>query len=420
MMIDLDPLKGSREFRLLFAGQLVGVLGSQLTLVAVAFQVYQLTHSSLEVGAVSLVQLVPLVLGALVGGVLGDAADRRRLLIAAGAVLATTSGALALNAGLEHPSVLAIYLIAAVAAGFGGVLSTASSSSVPTLVPGGQLVAAFASMQVVDQVGMVVGPLLAGFLIEAIHLPGVFLLDAATSLLMAVAAGWMSPIPPAPGSPRAGLRSFTDGLRTIRRSQILLGAYLLDFNAMVFGAPRALFPALAASVFHGGPSTLGLLYAAPAGGALLGALTTGWLARVRRLGRAVIVAICVWGATIIAFGLVHLLWFALALLVVAGWADVISAVLRTTILQTAVATPFERASPLCRWPWWREVPSWVASSRAWSPPPCQPSSPSSPAVWPASWDHSSWRCCFRAFAISTPEDPDELSTRIGGTTWTED
>ncbi len=337
MMIDLDPLKESREFRLLFAGQLVGVLGSQLTLVAVAFQVYLLTHSSLQVGAVSLVQLVPLVLGALVGGVLGDAADRRRLLIAAGAVLATTSGALALNAGLGHPSVLAIYLIAAVAAGFGGVLSTASSSSVPTLVPGGQLVAAFASMQVVDQVGMVVGPLLAGFLIEAIHLPGVFLLDAATSLLMAVAAACMSPIPPAPGSPRAGLRSFTDGLRTIGRSQVLLGAYLLDLNAMVFGAPRALFPALAASVFHGGPSTLGLLYAAPAAGALLGALTTGWLAQVRRLGRAVIVAICVWGATIIAFGLVHLLWCALALLVVAGWADVISAVLRTTILQTAVA-----------------------------------------------------------------------------------
>ncbi len=340
ILIDLEPLRESGQFRLLFGGQLIGMLGSQLTLVAVAFQVYDLTHSSLQVGAVSLVQLVPLIVGALAGGVLGDALDRRRLLLVAATVSVLMGGGLAINAGLHHPSVPAIYLLAAVGAGFGGLLSTAASSSVPTLVPGERLMAAFASMQIVDQVGMIVGPLVAGFLIEAIHLPRVYLLAAGTSLMMAVAVAWMNPLPPTPDAGRPGLRSFADGLGVIRRSQVLLGAYLLDFNAMLFGAPRALFPALAVSVFHGGPSTLGLLYAAPGVGALVGAVTTGWLDRVRHPGRAVVVAICAWGALIAVFGVVHLLWLALVLLAAAGWADVISAVLRTTILQTEVTGAF--------------------------------------------------------------------------------
>jgi len=118
------------------------------------------------------------------------------------------------------------------------------------------------------------------------------------------------------------------------------GAYLIDVNAMVFGMPRALFPALAVSVFHGGARTLGYLYAAPAAGALVGALTTGWLERVHRQAWAVIVAVCVWGAAIVAFGLVHVLWAALALLALAGWADVLSAVLRSTILQTSTSEEY--------------------------------------------------------------------------------
>jgi hypothetical protein len=130
------------------------------------------------------------------------------------------------------------------------------------------------------------------------------------------------------------------GFRYLRGRQVLQGVYLIDLNAMVFGMPRALFPALAASAFRGGASTLGFLYAAPAAGALAGALTTGWLERIRRQARAVVAAVCVWGAAIVAFGVVHLLGAALALLAVAGWADVISAVLRSAILQTSVPEAF--------------------------------------------------------------------------------
>jgi MFS family permease len=342
ILIDLDPLRGSRDFRLLFGGQLVGMFGTQLTMVAIPFEVYELTRSSLQVGAVSLAQLIPLVVGALIGGSVGDAVDRRLVLIVTSVVLAVTSGALALNATLAHPSVLAIYLVSAVAAGFGGVYSTACSSAVPSIVKARHLVAAFATMQVVDQVGMVVGPALSGLLISAIHLQWVFSVDALTYVLTTLTVILMSAIPPGPGpaTERPGLGSIREGLRYIRRRQVLVGAYLIDINAMVFGAPRALFPALALSVFHGGPRTLGFLYAAPAAGALLGAVTTGWLDRIRRQGWAVILAVCAWGAAITAFGLVHVLWAALCLLAVAGWSDVISAVLRTTILQTSVPNAF--------------------------------------------------------------------------------
>ena len=141
--------------------------------------------------------------------------------------------------------------------------------------------------------------------------------------------------PAAPGGRRKPA-SITEGVRYLKGRQPLQGAYLIDLNAMVFGMPRALFPAMAVSVFHGGAGTLGFLYAAPGAGALLGAVTTGWLERVRRQAWAVIVAVCVWGAAVAAFGFVHVLVVALILLGVAGWADVVSAVLRSAILQSSV------------------------------------------------------------------------------------
>jgi predicted MFS family arabinose efflux permease len=150
----------------------------------------------------------------------------------------------------------------------------------------------------------------------------------------------MAPVPPVAGAARPGIASLVEGMRYVRRRPSIGGAYLIDANAMVFGMPRALFPALALSLFHGGATTLGLLYAAPGAGALVGALTTGWVSRVRRRGRAVVVAVGVWGIAVAAFGLVHVLWAALALLAVAGWADVISAVLRNTIIQMSVSDDF--------------------------------------------------------------------------------
>ncbi len=336
ILLDLRPLRGSRDFRLLFAGQMVSLVGSQLTVVAVPFQVYALTRSSLQVGAVSFVQVIPLVAGALIGGSLGDAVDRRRLLVVASALLALTSAALAVNAAASHPSLAAVYLVSALAAGLGGVVSTAVQAMVPALVAGDRLVAAFASMQIVDQVGMVAGPALSGVLIDGVGLRWVYAADAVSFVVAALAAIAMSAMPAGRATARPGFGSILEGFRYLRGRQVLQGAYLIDLAATVFGQPRALFPALAAGVFGGGARTLGFLYAAPGAGALIGASATGSLDRVRRRGSAVVAAVGVWGAAIAAFGLVHLLWLALLLLVVAGWADVISAVLRTTMIQASV------------------------------------------------------------------------------------
>lgn len=346
--VDLRPLRGSRDFRLLFAGQLVSMVGSQLTVVAVPFQVYALSHSSLQVGAVGFVQVIPLVAGALIGGSLGDALDRRRLLVVPSALLALISGALAINAAVGHPSLAVVYVVSALAAGVGGVVSTAVLAAVPSLVTRDRLLAAFASMQIVDQVGMVAGPALSGVLIAGVGLRWVYAADAVSFVVAALAALAMSAMP-VEGTAvrttvrtggrttvRTGGRSLLEGLGYLRGRQMLQGAYLIDLAATIFGQPRALFPALAAGVFGGGAKTLGVLYAAPGVGALIGASTTGPLERVRRQGLAVVAAVATWGAAIAAFGVVHLLWLALLLLMVAGWADVLSAVLRTTMLQTSV------------------------------------------------------------------------------------
>jgi len=340
ILVDPAPLRENRDFRLLFLGQLVSTIGSQLTVVAIPFQVYAETRSSFQVGAISLAQLVPLVAGSLIGGSVGDAVDRRLLLIVASSALALTSGGLALNALAPHPSLIALYLISAVAAGLGGFANPARNSVVPALVGTENLVAALSFLQALAQVGGVAGPALGGLLIGHAGVAWVYGIDALSFLVAIAATVMMRPIPPAVGADRPGLRSVLEGLRYLRKRPIMQGAYLIDVNAMVFGMPRALFPALGLRVFHGGPAVVGYLFAAPGVGALVGAVTTGWVGMLDRRGRAVVVAVIIWGAAITAFGFTKTLWLALALLAIAGWADVISAVLRNTILQTAVPEQF--------------------------------------------------------------------------------
>lgn len=340
ILVDFSPLKESRDFRLLFFGQLVGSVGSQLTVVAIPYQVYAETHSSLQVGAVSIAQLGPLIVGALIGGSVGDAVDRRTLLLVASCALALTSLALSLNSLLHHPSVVAIYLVSALAAGLTGFANTARNAAVPTLVERRLLAPAYAFMQIILQVGTVAGPALAGLLIGAIHVQWVYGVDAMTYGVTLAAVFLMAPIPPAAGAARPGIGSVMEGLRYLRGRQQLQGVYLMDTNAMVFGMPRALFPALAATVFHGGATTLGYLYAAPGAGALLGAVTTGWVTRTRRQGWVIFLAVVVWGAAITVFGFSHVLVVSLVLLAVAGWADVISAVLRNTVLMSSIPEQF--------------------------------------------------------------------------------
>ncbi len=342
-LIDLAPLRASHNFRQLFYAQTVSLVGSQLTAVAIAFQVYSLTGSSLQVGAVSLAQLGPFVGGTLAGGTLAGAVDRRRVLTGASLLLAACSAGLALDAlAGREAAVAAVYVLTALAAGLSGVVATVTTAAVPSLVAADQLTASYATMQVIDQVGMVAGPAVAGVMIAAVGLPSLYTVDVLT-FLWAAGFLWRTTAQrpdPAHAAQVGGLRSVLEGFRCLRGRQALQGAYLVDLCATLFGLPRALFPALARHAFHGGPVVLGLLYATPAAGALAGSLTSGWLGSVRRQGRAVLVAVAVWGVAITAFGFARALWIALVLLAVAGWADVVSAVLRSTIVQSAVPERF--------------------------------------------------------------------------------
>jgi MFS family permease len=336
LLIDLAPLRRSRDLRCLVAGELISVLGSQLTTVAVPYQTYQLTHSSLDVGLVSITQLVPLIAGSLLGGSLVDAMDRRRLLMLAQVLMAGCSAGLAVNADLG-PRLWPLFVLPALAAGFSGLDDAGRTAIVPNLVRRAEVPTANAMFQALFQFGLVVGPALAGLLLAGAGVRFVYWLDVATFGAALVAAFLLSPQrPTGNGGHRPGLRSIMEGLGFVRGRQAIQGAYLIDINAMVFGMPRALFPALASTLFGGGASTLGFLYAAPGAGALVGALTTGWVSRVRRQGRAVTIAVITWGIAITCFGLVSWLPGALALLAVAGWADVISAVFRNTIIQLSV------------------------------------------------------------------------------------
>lgn len=358
LVIDLAPLRRSRDLRLLIGGQLVSVLGTQMTGVAVSYQVYRLTRSSLDVGLVSLAMLLPLVIGALAGGAAADAADRRRLMLVVTALMAACSAGLAVNAGTAA-SLWPLYVLPALAAGLSGFFDAALQAVIPNLVGRPDVATANAMFQAVFQLSLVAGPSAAGLLLAGTGIGFVYWIDVASFGATIVSVLLMAPQPPAgaagsarppgsarPGRPaglasparprRPGVRSLTEGLRFIRGRQAIQGAYLIDLNATFFGLPRALFPALAATKFGGGASTVGFLYAAPGAGALLGALTTGWVGRTRGQGRAVIIAVLVWGAAIAGFGLVTWLAAALALLAIAGWADVISAVFRNAIIQLSV------------------------------------------------------------------------------------
>ena len=336
LLVDVSPLRESRDYRFLFAGQAVAHLGSQLTVVAIPYQVYLLTKSSLAVGMIGLVSLVPLVALSLIGGAVADAVDRRKLLVVTQAALGLTSVALALNAHRAHPALWPMYACAALAAGLAGVDLPTRNAILPNLVRREQFSAAVALGQVLFQVGQVAGPALAGLVIAKVSVGAAFWLDSSTALVAMAATLAIRPQPPHGGGTKAGIASIREGLAYLKGRRMLVGTFLIDINAMVFGMPRALFPALGTGLYGGGAGVVGLLYAAPGAGALLGAVLTGWVGRVRRQGSAVIVAVIAWGAAIAGFGLVGWLPLGLFLLAVAGAADVISAVFRNTILQLSV------------------------------------------------------------------------------------
>jgi MFS family permease len=328
LLLDLTPLRG-REFRLLFLGQLVSFFGSMITFVALPFQMYDLTGSTLAVGALGICEFVPILAVALVSGALADAFDRRLLVVFSELGSAVFMAVLLGNALLDEPQAWVLFVCAAVLAGFYALLRPPLDSLVPRVVPREQLKAAMALEWVRGNVGMIAGPAIGGVLIAAFGVPLTYGIDLTTFLISLGFLALMRASPPPADADAPSLRSIAEGLRYARSRPELLGTYLVDINAMLFGMPQALFPAIAAS--YGGAEVLGLLLAAPAVGSLVVALFSGWTRHVHRHGRAVALAATGWGVAIVAFGFTNVLWLALACLAVAGAMDAISGLFRSVI-----------------------------------------------------------------------------------------
>jgi ENTS family enterobactin (siderophore) exporter len=331
--IDIAPLRESRDYRRLFAGRFVSMGGNAVATTAANWQVYSLTHNSLAVGLLTLASGVGMFIGLLNGGMLADRHDRRKLIMAVQLPQAVLAALLMVNSLLGRPSLWPLYVITFAMGLCSGLSSPASSAATPALVGIDRLPAASALNATGSQLGQLGGPALAGLLIAGPGLASCYAIDAVCFAIFGLSLIGLRPLPPATRGQRPGLRSMAEGLRYVRHNGVVGGMLLVDTNAMLFGMPSALFPALASTHFHGGSATFGLLVAAPGLGAMIGAATSGWTGRLRRPGLVIIGAGIVWGAAIAAFGLVRSLPLALVFLAVAGMGDLISEVLRNSLLQ---------------------------------------------------------------------------------------
>jgi len=337
LLIDLRPLRASPEFRRLFVGSTVSQLGGQMTTFAVALQIFTLTGSSAAVGGVGLAAAVPSLVVGLFGGPLIDSVDRRRLVLAMSSSLALVSAAFAVQAFAGIRSIWLLYALVFVQNALSSINGPARRTFLPRLL-GPSLVPAGAALTMLSMhLSLVAGPPLAGLLTAWAGLQFCYLVDS-LSFLASLYAVFRLPAmrPEGPGSGR-GPRAVAEGLRFVGRNRPVLGALLTDLSATALAMPVALFPALNAQRFGGSPQTLGLLTAALAVGGILGSALSGPVSHVHRHGRAMLVATVFWGLGLVGLGLVDGLAASLACLIVAGTADVLSVVFRTSLIQ--LATP---------------------------------------------------------------------------------
>jgi MFS family permease len=337
--VDLSPLRESRDFRLLWLGELISQTGSQISTIALFVQVDRLTQSAAAVGLVGLAQLLPMIVASVLIGPVIDRRDRRRVLMAAQFGLGFASLILLGASFSSRPPLAVLYIAAGINGAFVAVAMPTRSAMTPNLVPREMLPSAAAINQVMWQVAGIAGPALGGIIVARFGLRWAYALDVATYFVAFVFVIALRPTPrtaAVEGEPE-GWEAIKEGYRYLRGRRVLQSTFTVDLVAMIFGMPRALFPRLAVVQFHRGPEVVGLLFSALAFGALLGALTSGWISAVRRPGRAILIAVTIWGLGVVGFGLSgRNLVLACACLAVAGGADVISAVFRGSSQQLIV------------------------------------------------------------------------------------
>ncbi len=330
--IDLTPLRTSRDFRFLYLARVISLLGIGVLSVTASMQVYDLTGSSLHVGLVVLSVGLPMVIGLVAGGMLADGSDQRRLMLQARSAFIIVAALFLWNSLRDQPSLAMIYFAAFSSGVVNGLSSPPLMAAMPALVGRDQLVAAGALTTIASQLGAVAGPSIAGLLAAAGGYVVCYLVVFATAVAVPLLLAKIRPLPPAPGAQR-GMPALLEGWRFLVGNRLIRGLMLVDIAATIFAMPQALFPELAATRFDGGPQVTGLLYTAPAFGALLGAIASGWTSRLVLPGRVLFVAVLIWAIAIGAVGLTSTLWLALLLLAIAGAGDTTSEIIRRALLQ---------------------------------------------------------------------------------------
>ena len=334
--IDVRPLRSS-QFRLLWLGSVVSAMGSQFSRVGLYVQVYALTGSPTAVGLLGLSGLVGSLGGVFVGSAFIDRYDRRTTLIWTQLASIVVAAILFLGAFSGHPPLWLLHAANLGAWFLASIHAPARQAAIPRLLSDEEIPAASALNQAGWQVGSIVGPALAGVVIAVSGVAWAYGIDLASYVFSLVVALLLAPIPLGDELVERGLKAVAEGLHYLRNHRLLQSTFVIDLVAMIFGSPQALYPVIAVQQLHRGPEVVGLLFAAPAAGALLMTLASGSVTGLHRQGDAIVWAVVAWGAAITGFGLSgsHLVP-ALLCLAVAGAADVVSAIFRSTILQVTV------------------------------------------------------------------------------------
>lgn len=341
VLADIGPLRESATFRRLWIGSTMSAVGSALTTFAIPLQVYDLTRSPFDVGLLGVVEMAPTLTIGLLGGSVADTTDRRKLVLLTSVCSAAVSAGLAVQALAGMHLLLVIYILAAARSVLGGISRPARRTLIPALLRADQLPAGLALNRLSFQVMLIIGPALAGLVasVPALGLPTCYLIDAVSFTASLYGVAGLPAVRPSAGPSETTLRAVAEGLKFIRRSQPIAGAFLADLNATIFGLPVALFPAINAERFGGDPRTLGLFTTAIGVGGLISAALSAPLNHLVYQGRAMLISVTVWGAAFAGFAVVPGLWPTLAMLAVAGAADTVTVVLRGTIVQ--MGTPDE-------------------------------------------------------------------------------
>ena len=327
--IDISPLRKSADFRYLWTAGLISYFGSMFTYVAVPFQIKELTNSYVAVAMSGLIEIVPLVIFGLYGGVLADAIDRKKLIWITEALSLLFTGLLLINSLMDSPSIILIYVVSGLFAAVSGLRQPAMSAALPRLVDHEDMTAASALMSLRWQMGVIIGPTIGGVLISTFSVSVGYGADIATFVISLILLAMMSNIPPSKEAEKPSLAALLDGIKYSFARKDLLGTYLIDLAAMFFAMPTALIPFWADQL--GAPWALGFLYAAGTVGSVAIILTSGWAKNVRFYGRAIMWAAIGWGAAIALAGATNYLALVLLFLALAGASDMVSALFRSAM-----------------------------------------------------------------------------------------